>query len=94
MAKNFVKCSISKIREYQTMLKRSHADLIKSIEVMEHAIRKVEPSWQDDVFASIKEPLRRSDNRLQAELETLKSQVGRRLEEQEKWLDDYLKTAR
>lgn len=93
-SQNFVKCSLSRITEYQTMVSRVRADLIKSIELMEQGIKKVSQSWQDEVFASIKDPLQKSDMRLQAEIESLKSQIIKRLEEQERWLRDYLKTTR
>lgn len=91
---NYVKCSISKITEYQTMLTRSRTDLLKSIDLMENAIKKVSQSWQDDVFMSIRIPLQKSDVKLQGELESLKTQVMKRLEVQERWLREYKKTAR
>ena len=91
---NYVKCSISKITEYQTMLTRSRTDLLKSIDLMENAIKKVSQSWQDDVFMSIRVPLQKSDVKLQGELESLKTQVMKRLEVQERWLREYKKTAR
>ena len=90
---NYVKCSISKITEYQTMLTRSRTDLLKSIDLMENAIKKVSQSWQDDVFMSIRIPLQKSDVKLQGELESLKTQVMKRLEVQERWLREYKKTA-
>ena len=91
---NYVKCSISKITEYQTMLTRSRTDLLKSIDLMENAIKKVSQSWQDDVFMAIRIPLQKSDIKLQGELESLKTQVMKRLEVQERWLREYKKTAR
>ncbi len=91
---NYVKCSISKIMEYQRMLSRSRTDLLKSIDLMENAIKKVSQSWQDDVFMSIKIPLQKSDVKLQSELESLKTQVMKRLEVQERWLREYKKTTR
>lgn len=91
---NYVKCSISKIIEYQRMLSRSRTDLLKSIDLMENSIKKVSQSWQDDVFMSIKIPLQKSDAKLQSELESLKIQVMKRLEVQERWLMEYKKTAR
>lgn len=93
-SQNFVKCSLPKIREYQTMVSRVRTDLIKSIELMEQGIKKVSQSWKDKVFVSIKDPLQKSDERLKTELEALKAQVMKRLEVQERWLEDYLKTAR
>ena len=91
---NYVKCSISKIMEYQTLLSRSRADLLESIDLMENAIKKVSQSWQDDVFMSIRIPLHKSDVKFQSELESLKDQVMTRLRVQEAWLRDYKKTAR
>ena len=91
---NYVKCSISKIIEYQRMLSRSRTDLLKSIDLMENAIKKVSQSWQDDVFMSIRIPLQKSDAKLQSELESLKIQVMKRLEVQERWLMEYKKTTR
>jgi len=91
---SYVKCSISKIIEYQRMLSRSRTDLLKSIDLMENAIKKVSQSWQDDVFMSIRIPLQKSDAKLQSELESLKIQVMKRLEVQERWLMEYKKTAR
>ena len=91
---NYVKCSISKIMEYQTMLSRARTDLLKSIDLMEKAIKKVSQTWQDDVFTSIRIPLQKSDVKLQSELESLKNQVMKRLEVQERWLREYEKTAR
>lgn len=91
---NYVKCSISKIIEYQRMLSRSRTDLLKSIDLMENAIKRVSQSWQDDVFMSIRIPLQKSDAKLQSELESLKIQVMKRLEVQERWLMEYKKTAR
>lgn len=93
-SQNFVKCSITKLTQYQSMLSREYADLVSSIDMMERAIRKVSQSWQDDVFASIKAPLQKSDMRLRDELETLKTQVMTRLKVQEKWLHDYKRTVR
>ena len=91
---NYVKCSISKIIEYQRMLSRSRTDLLKSVDLMENAIKKVSQSWQDDVFMSIRIPLQKSDAKLQSELESLKIQVMKRLEVQERWLMEYKKTTR
>lgn len=91
---NYVKCSISKIIEYQRMLSRSRTDLLKSIDLMENSIKKVSQSWQDDVFMSIRIPLQKSDAKLQSELESLKIQVMKRLEVQGRWLMEYKKTAR
>ena len=91
---NYVKCSISKIIEYQRMLSRSRTDLLKSIDLMENSIKKVSQSWQDDVFMSIRIPLQKSDAKLQSELESLKIQVMKRLEVQERWLMEYKKIAR
>lgn len=93
-SQNFVKCSISKIVQYQDMLSLARTELLKAIESMENGIKKVSQSWQDDVFESIKMPLQKADVRLQRELEELKTQVMTRLKVQEAWLIDYGKTAR
>lgn len=91
---NYVKCSVSKIVEYQRSVSQVRSNLINSIEMMEQAIKKVAQSWQDEVFTSIKIPLQKSDARLQTELDSLKGQVMKRLAAQEVWLRDYLKTVR
>jgi len=93
-SQNFVKCSISKIVQYQDRLSRARTELLKAIESMENGIKKVSQSWQDDVFESIKMPLQKADVRLQGELEELKTQVMTRLKVQEDWLREYGKTAR
>ena len=93
-SQNFVKCSISKLNQYQAMISRERSDLIRSIDMMEQSIRKVSQSWRDSVFMDIKVPLQKSDSKLVEELEALKTQVMKRLEVQERWLREYRRTAR
>lgn len=90
---DFLHCNPRKLAEYEEMVKNQRLELLKLVEAMNQSIQKASASWQDDVFMSIRQNLDKSNLRLCAEMDALKTQIVTRLQAHQEWLRKYKRSA-
>ena len=88
---DFVHCSLPKLIAYQAELekvsKHFNATIAEANSSLEHAAR----GWCDDVFVTAKTLLQKDMAALQLEMGTIKKKLEKRIEDQKRFIGDYLK---